>query len=173
MVQPIKTQKVEELRDLLQDAKCIILNDFTGLNVADISDLRRLCRENGVIYRVIKNTLAKRSFRALGLEEIEPLLEGPIAIAVSMDDEITPAQILKKFADDYELPQFKGGYVAGRVYSAEEVTRLASLPSRDILLAQVVGTFQGPMRGLVTCLGASLRNLVYVLKAISEKKGAA
>lgn len=173
MVQIEKTQRVDELRDLLQDAKCIILNDFTGLNVADISELRRVCRENGVTFRVIKNTLAKRSFRKLDLEEIESLLEGPTAVAVSRDDEITPAQVLKKFADDYELPRLKGGYVAGRILDEAETVRLASLPGRDTLLTQAVGMFQAPMRGLVNCLGASLRDLVCVLKAVSEKKGAA
>jgi len=173
MVQPVKKQRVDELTDIIRDAKSIILNDFTGLDVSDISELRRLCRESGVTYRVIKNTLAKRGFGELGLGEIEDLLQGPTAIAVSTEDEALPAQVLKKFADDYELPRFKGGYVAGRLYSAEEVERLASLPGREVLLGQVVGTFQAPMRGLLNCLGASLRDLVHVLRAISEKKDAA
>lgn len=173
MVQPAKIKNVEELADIIRDAKSIILNDFTGLDVSDISELRRLCRENGVTYRVIKNTLAKRSFKDLGLDEVEELLAGPTAIAVSTEDEALPAQILKKFANDYELPRFKGGYVAGRLFGAEEVERLASLPGREVLLGQVVGTFQAPMRGLLNCLGASLRDLVYVLQAVSEKKGAA
>jgi large subunit ribosomal protein L10 len=173
MVQPIKTKKVEDLKVLLKDAKCIVLNDFTGLNVQDISELRRVCRENGVLYMVIKNTLAKRSFEELGLGEVSPLLEGPTAIAVSSHDEVSPAQILKKFAADYELPTFKGGYVAGRICSEDDVVRLASLPGHDVLLTQAVGMFQAPLRGLVNVLGASLRDLVYVLKAVSEKKGAA
>jgi len=173
MVKPVKTKKVEELTDIIRDAKSVILNDFTGLDVSDISELRRLCRESGVTYRVIKNTLAKIGFRDLGLDEVEELLAGPTAIAVSKEDEALPAQVLKKFANDYELPRFKGGYIAGRLYNAEEVERLASLPGREVLLGQVVGTFQAPMRGLLNCLGASLRDLVYVLKAVSEKKGAA
>lgn len=173
MVQPAKTERVNELIDLLRDAKCVILNDFTGLNVADISELRNACRENNVTFRVIKNTLAKRSFSELGVEGIDPLLEGPTAIAISTVDEVTPAQVLKKFADDYELPRFKGGYVAGRIIDEKEVVRLASLPGREVLLAQVVGTFQAPVQGLVGVLSASLRNLVGALNAISEKKGAA
>jgi large subunit ribosomal protein L10 len=173
MVQPAKTERVNELKDLLQNAKSIILNDFTGLNVADISELRRVCRENGITYRVIKNTLARRSFEELGIPDIEPLLDGPTAVAISTEDEASPAKVLKKFADDYELPTFKGGYVAGRILSGDDVVRLASLPARDILIAQVVGTFQAPLRGLLNCLEASLRDLVYVLKAVSEKKGAA
>ncbi len=173
MVKPIKTKRVEELRDLLRDAKSVILNDFTGLNVEDISELRHICSESGVAYLVIKNTLAKRSFEELGLDEIGVLLEGPTAVAVSDDDEALPAQILKRFADDYQLPRFKGGYVAGRLFDAEEIERLASLPGKEVLLGQVVGTFQAPIRGLLQCLSASMRDLVCVLKAVEEKKGAA
>jgi large subunit ribosomal protein L10 len=173
MVQPEKVKRIDELTGLLKDAKSIILNDFTGLNVADISELRRVCRENNVVFRVIKNTLARRSFREIGLEEVEPLLNGPTAVAVSMVDEAAPAQVLKRFADDYELPRFKGGFIAGRLFTGEEVVRLASLPGRDVLLSQVVGMFQAPMRGLVSCLGAFHRDLVCVLKAIAEKRGEA
>jgi large subunit ribosomal protein L10 len=172
MVRPAKTEKVDELKELLQDAKSIVLNDFTGLNVADISELRRLCRENNIIFTVVKNTLAKRGFADLGLEEVERLLEGPTAIAVSKEDEVAPARVIDQFAKDYELPRFKGAFVAGRVLDVEQTKRLASLPTKEVLLTQVVGTLQAPMRGLVNCLGASLRDLVYVLKAISEKKGA-
>lgn len=173
MVQPIKVKKVEELADLLKDAKSIILSDFTGLDVADISELRHRCREKNVLYRVVKNTLAKKSFEKLGVEKIDTLLEGPTAIATSMEDEAAPAQVLKKFADDYELPRFKGGYVSGRLLGVDEVVRLASLPGKEVLLTQAVGMFQAPMRGLVNVLSASLRDLAGVLKAIAEKKEAA
>jgi len=143
MVQPLKVETVEELKALIKDARSIILNDFTGLNVADISELRRQCRESGVRFRVIKNTLAKRSFDELGIEGMDAFLEGPTAFAVSAEDEVTPAHVLKKFADEYnKLPRFKGGYVAGRILDEKETVRLASLPSREVLLAQVVGTFQ-------------------------------
>jgi large subunit ribosomal protein L10 len=173
MVQPAKTVEVEELKGLIEASKSIILNDFTGLNVADISELRRLCRESGIIYRVIKNTLAKRSFEELGISGMEMLLEGPTAFAISNEDEVAAAQLLKRFANEYELPRFKGGYVAGRILDEKETVRLASLPSRDVLKAQVVGTFQAPLRGLVGVLNASLRDLAGVLDAIREKKGAA
>ncbi len=173
MVKAAKTKKVTDFDAVLKDAKAIVLSDFTGLNVKDISELRRLCREKGVVFRVVKNTLAKRSFEDLGFAGIGPLLEGPTAVAISTTDEVLAAQILKKFADDYELPRLKGGFVSGRVINAQEVTRLALLPGREILLAQVVTTAQAPLRGIVNCLSASLRNLVNVVKAIEDKKGAA
>ena len=173
MVQPIKEERVEKLKELIESSKSIILNDFTGLNVADISELRRQCRESGIEFRVIKNTLARRSFDELGIEGMDALLEGPTAFAVSTVDEAAPAQVLKKFADEFELPKFKGGYVAGRILDEKDTVRLASLPSKDILIAQTVSAFQGPIRNLVGVLNASLRDLVGVLDAIKEKKGAA
>ncbi len=172
MVQAAKTRKVDDFGSMLEGAKSIILADFTGLNVKDISELRRICRESGIAFRVVKNTLAKRSFDAAGVAGISVLLEGPTAVAVSTEDEVRPAQVLKKFADDYELPRLKGGYVQGRVLSAAEVRRLAVLPGREVLLAQVVGTVQAPLRGIINCLNASLRDLVNVLKAVGDKKAA-
>jgi large subunit ribosomal protein L10 len=173
MVQASKTKKIEDFEAVLKGAKAIVLSDFTGLNVKDISELRRLCREKGIVFHVVKNTLARRSFEDLGYPGVAPMLEGPTAVAISAADEVVAAQVLKKFADDYELPRIKGGFVSGRAISSDEVLRLAVLPGRDVLLAQVVGTAQAPLRGLVTCLGASLRDLMNVLKAIEDKKGAA
>ena len=173
MVQLEKKKRVEEFKDLLKGAKCVVLNDFTGLDVVHISELREKCRQKDVVFRVIKNTLAKRSLDEMGLEELGKMLEGPTAVAVSVEDEVAPAQVLKSFADDYEIPRMKGGYVAGQVLDEEGITRLASLPGKETLLAQTVQVLQSPMRGLINCLGASLRDLVYVLKAVSEKKEAA
>ncbi len=170
MVQHAKTERVSKLTDLLREAKSIILNDFTGLKVSDISQLRRACRKNDVTFTVVKNTLAKKSFRELGIDGLDSLLDGPTAIAISTVDEVTPAQVLKKFVDDYELPRLKGGYVSGLVIDDREVVRLAMLPGRDVLLAQVVGTLQAPIRGFVGVLSASLRDLAGVLNAIAEKK---
>lgn len=172
MAQAAKAQKVEDLGAIVKGATSIVLADFTGLNVKDISELRRICRENNITFRVVKNTLARRSFDSVGAAGISVLLDGPTALAVSTADEVLPAQILKKFADEYELPRLKGGYVQGRVLSAAEVQRLAVLPSREVLLGQVVGTVQAPLRGLLNCLNASLRDLVNVLKAVQDKKAA-
>lgn len=172
MVQAAKAKRMDDLKSVVEGAKSLVLADFTGLNVKDISELRRICRESGVKFRVVKNTLAKRTFSDLGYEGISVLLDGPTAVAVSAQDEVLPAQILKKFADEYELPKLKGGFVQGRVLSAEQVRRLAGLPGREVLLGQVVGTVQAPLRGLVSVLNASLRDLVSVLKAVQDKKAA-
>jgi large subunit ribosomal protein L10 len=172
MIQPSKLEQVEELAGLLKGSKCFILNDFTGLNVKDISELRRLCREKDVVYKVIKNTLAKRSLEKLGIEGMDDLLEGPTAVAVSDKDEIVAAQVLKEFANEYDLPKFKGGYIDGQIMDADETEKLASLPGREVLITQFVGTLQAPLRGFINCLDASLRELVNVLNAVSDKKKA-
>lgn len=173
MVQQYKIDSVDELVETLKDAKSIILNDYKGLDVADISELRRECRENGVTFKVIKNTLAKRAFEAIGVDGMDEFLAGPTAVAISYGEEVLPAQILKKFAEENELPHFKGALVNGRIMNEEQTVRFASLPGKDELRAKLVGTLQGPVRGLIVCLDASRRNLVYVLNAIAEKKGAA
>jgi large subunit ribosomal protein L10 len=173
MVNPAKIDAVDELVELFREAKSIILNDYKGLDVESISELRNNCRENKVVFRVIKNTLAKRAFEKSGLAEVESFLEGPTAVAVSYDDEVISAQVLKEFAGEYELPAFKGSVINGRVLNREKTIHLASLPGKDELRAQVVGAFVAPVRGLIMCLDASRRNLVYVLNAIAEKKGAA
>ena len=173
MANQAKVDAVEKLTELLQNAKSIVLNDYKGLNVAEISELRNNCREKNVIFRVIKNTLAKRAFEKSGLAEVESFLEGPTAVAISYDDEVVSAQVLNEFAREYELPVFKGSIINGRVLDGEKTIRLASLPGKEELRAKVIGAFQAPVRGLVICLDASRRNLVYVLNAIAEKKGAA
>jgi len=173
MVNQAKIDAVDELAELFKDAKSIILNDYKGLDVESISELRGNCREKNVIFRVIKNTLAKRAFEKSGLAEVESFLEGPTAIAISHEDEVVSAQVLNDFAKEYELPVFKGSIINGRVLNREKTVHLASLPGKDELRAQVVGAFIAPVRGLITCLDASRRNLVYVLNAVAEKKGAA
>ncbi len=173
MVQNYKIERVDELASLLKEAKSVILNDYKGLDVAEISELRRQCRENSITFKVIKNTIARRAFEKIGAEGMDGFLSGPTAVAISYQEEVLPAQILKKFAIDYELPHFKGALVNGRVMDKEHTVRFASLPSKEELRAQLVGAFNSPVRGLVVCLDASRRNLVYALNAVAEKKGAA
>ena len=173
MVQQGKIDRVDQLVSLFKGAKSVIFNDYKGLDVAVISSLRRECHENNITFRVIKNTLALRAFESMGMEGMDEFLSGPTAIAVSVEEEVLPAQILKKFADEHQLPSFKGALVNGRILSKEKTVEFASLPSKEELQAKLVGTLQSPVRGLVTCLDASRRNLVYVIQAIYEKKGAA
>ncbi len=170
MPRPDKITRVESLTELFKDARSVILNDFTGLDVEKMSELRRLCRESGVQYYVIKNTLAKRSIKDTQAQELEPYFEGPTAVALSQDDENVSAKVLAKFAQEHEAPKFKVGLVEGKVIDATAILALAKLPSRDELVSTIMAGIKSPANNLVFVLNGVIRNLVYVLDAIKNKK---
>jgi large subunit ribosomal protein L10 len=170
MARPEKVKQIEELAQLFTEARSVVLNDFTGLDVEKLSKLRKQCRENGVEYRVIKNTLALRSLKGTQGEGLEQYFEGPTALAVSRESENLAAKILAKFAEEYEAPKFKAAVVEGNIIDATEVLALAKLPSRDELLSTLLGALKSPGNSLVSVLQGTVRNLLYVVNAIIEKK---
>jgi large subunit ribosomal protein L10 len=146
----------------------MFLADFTGLNVAQMTDLRRKCRAEGVTFQVVKNTLAIRAARALELGQLEEHFRGPTAMAVSLDDPTSPARILVDFHKEHEKPQVKLGFVDGRVLAADEVKALAKLPTRDQLISQVMQLAQSPAQGFVGVLNALLSELVRTVDAVRD-----
>jgi large subunit ribosomal protein L10 len=170
MARPEKAKQVEELSEIFSKARSVVLNDFTGLNVEKISELRRLCGENDVEFRVVKNTLAKRSIKGTPAEDLEQYFDGPTALAISRESENLSAKVLVKFADEYELPRLKAGIVEGKIIDATAVLALAKLPSKEELLSKLLGGIKTPGNRLVSVLQGSLRNLLYALNAIVEKK---
>jgi large subunit ribosomal protein L10 len=170
MARPEKAKQVEELSEIFNNARSVVLNDFTGLNVEKISELRRLCEKAGVEFRVVKNTLAKRSIKGTPAEDLEQYFDGPTALAISRDSENISAKILVKFAEEYELPRLKAGVVEGKVIDATNVLALAKLPSKEELMSKLLGGIMSPGNRLVSVLQGSLRNLLYALNAIAEKK---
>ncbi|UCH83981.1 MAG: 50S ribosomal protein L10 [Candidatus Latescibacterota bacterium] len=170
MPRPEKIKKIEELAQLFNEARSIVLNDFTGLDVEKISELRKQCRESNVEYRVIKNTLALRSLEGTPGEGLEQYFEGPTALAVSRESENLSAKVLAKFAEEYEAPVFKAAVVDGNVIDATEVLALAKLPERDQLMSAMLGAIKSPGNSLVSVLQGTVRNLLYVVNAIIEKK---
>jgi large subunit ribosomal protein L10 len=172
MATPEKIEKVESLRKVFDEARSIVLNDFTGLNVEKLSELRKLCRENGVEYRVVKNTLVKRSVEGTQAEELGAHFEGPTALAIGRESENVPAKIIAKFAAEHEAPKFKAGIVEGKIIDATTLLELAKLPSKEELLSTLLATVKSPGDGLVSVLQGTLRNLLYALNAIIEKKQA-
>ena len=167
-----KEALVEELAGKLQRAQGVILTDFRGLNVADTNELRRRLRTQGVEYRVVKNTLIRRAATKAGIDGLDPLLEGPTALAFGYDDPVAPAKELSQFAKDHSQLKIKGGLLAGRVIGVEEIQRLADLPSRDELLAKVMGGIQAPLYGLVGVLAATLRSFAYAVDALRRQREA-
>lgn len=160
---------VGDLRERVEAAVGVVLADFTGLDVPTLLELRRLCRNEDVSFHVVKNTLAKRAFSETELSGLEGFLTGPTAIAYSTSDAVAPAKVLWRFREEHGRPEFKAGYLEGRVLDSTEIAAVATLPSREELLAKVVGSLASPLRGLVCVLGGPLRGLVRVLTQVSER----
>jgi large subunit ribosomal protein L10 len=167
-----KQEVVADLSAKLSKAKCLYLTDFTGLDVAAITELRRRLTSAGVEYMVVKNTLARRALSGGPYEGLTEHLAGPNAFALSDEDVVTAAKILTEFARERERPQIRAGAVEGRVVSIEEIRRNADLPPRDQLLAQVAGTMRGPIAGLVYTLSGLLSKFVRTVDAVREDRQA-
>lgn len=165
-----KVAKVSELTQKMAGSKAIFLADFTGLDVAAVTALRSQLRHASVEYEVVKNRLAKRAAQEAGIAGLDRYFVGPTAIAFAGDDPVEPAKILQKFIDAGGKITIKSGLVDGQIISADQFKALATLPSRDQLLGQVVRAVQGPLSGLAGALSGLLRNLVGVVDAIEKKK---
>jgi large subunit ribosomal protein L10 len=163
---------VKELEQKLQNACLVVFTDYRGINVEEMTALREKLRVPGVEYRVVKNTLTEFALRNTGYEEVIDKLEGPNAVVFSQDDPVGPAKVLYDFIKQYKKLEVKVGIVEGQVMSAERIKGLADLPSREVLLGQVVGTMQAPITSLVYVLNANLTGLVRALNGIKEQKAA-
>lgn len=162
---------IEELSGKLSGAKSLYLADFSGMTVERVTALRAQCRANGVHYKVIKNTLLKRAANAVGVTQLDAYLEGPTVLAYSLDSEVEPARVLVEFAKTHEKPLVKAGLIGDRLYGAEEVKQLASLPPRDVLLAQVLGTIVAPLSQFLGAVDALLASPARLAGALEEKQG--
>ncbi len=169
-----KAEQVELLTEKLRKAKVALLTDYRGLTVTQLQDLRGRLRTGDVEYRVIKNTLARRAADAAGLGDLKAQLEGPVAIAFGYDDLSLPSRLINEFVRTTRLKlDVKGGLVEGRVFSPEQVKQLADLPSRETLLAQLLGTLQSPVAQLVGIMQTPVQQLLGVLDAYKSKLEAA
>ena len=158
-----KKQLVSEIAEKIRNAKSLVLVEYRGLTVEKATELRNKCREAGVEYKVYKNTLMRFAFEELGYHDMTVNLEGPNAIALSYEDEVTAAKVTNDFAKtSNETLVLKAGIAEGKILNADEVKDLARVPSRDILLGQLAGVLQG-----------NIRNLAYMLDQISKKDGEA
>ena len=163
-----KDAAIERLQQTMDKAAAIFLADFTGLNVEEMTDLRRRCRKEGVGFSIVKNTLAIRATRALELEELAEHFRGPTALAVSEADPTSPARVLIDFHKEHEKPQVKLGFVEGRVLTADEVKALANLPTRDQLISQVMQLALAPAQNFVSALNDSMSKLVRTIDAVRD-----
>lgn len=155
----LKEAKVAEIKEKLEKAQSVVLASYQGLTVEQDTNLRKSLREAGVEYKVYKNTLVTLAAKELGFDGIVEYLEGPVSIAFGYEDATAPARVLHTFAKDHKKLELKAGMVDGTVYNKAEVEKLATIPSKEVLIAKLLGSFKAP-----------LSNLAYLLNAIKEKK---
>jgi large subunit ribosomal protein L10 len=169
-----KAEQVELLAEKLKKAKVAVLTDYRGLKVSQIQELRGKLRTGNVEYRVVKNTLARRAADSAGYGALESELKGPIAIAFGYDDLSLPPRLINEFVRTTRLKvEVVGGLVEGRVFNRDQIKQLADLPSREVLLAQLLGTLQSPVGQLVGIMQTPVQQLVGVLNAYKSKLEAA
>jgi large subunit ribosomal protein L10 len=156
---------VDEYVEKLQRSRAVIVSEYRGLTVKQLQALRRELRSNESEMVVAKNTLMSRALVQVGMPAPETLFNGPTAVTFCFNDVSAPAKTLGKFARDSKILVVKGGMLGHQVFQAEGVEALASLPSREQLLGQVVGTIQAPISGLVNVLAGTLRGVMNVLNA--------
>lgn len=168
-----KSLLVSEIKEKFQQSSGVVLADYRGLTVAQVTQLRARLRKAGVEYRVLKNTLVRRAADEIGVEGLESFLKGPTALAFS-EDPVAPAKILLDFAKENKLKSFqiKAGVLEGRVIGAEGVKALADLPSREVLLAMVLRGMQAPLTGMANVLQGPIRKMGYALEEVRKLKAA-
>ena len=173
-----KQAVVAQLKEQLESAKGVVLTSYKGLTVAQDTDLRRELREAGVSYHVVKNTMLRIAAKEAGIEGIEEHLDGTTAFAFSTEDAVAPAKVIcgfikKNKLEDAEVLTVKVGMVEGKVIGVDEVKALAALPSREELIAKLLGSMNAPISNTVNVLQGVIRNAVYVLDAIRSQKESA
>ena len=164
-----KEQLISWYTDLFSRTRAAILTDYRGLTVADISQLRNKLRETQSEYHVTKNRLVKLALKEAGLPVPENLLEGPTATGFCFEEVPAVAKVLVDYSKESKTLVIKGGLLGDRIISADQVTALAELPPREVLLAHVLGTIQSPASGVARALAGSMRSILYVLKARVEQ----
>ena len=157
MPTPQKEQILRDTSERLAGVRGVYLADLSGMTVEKVSLLRKRCREQHVQVRVVKNTLLKRALNSHGISALDDYLVGPTGLVFSPRDEMVPAKILSDFAKQHEKPRIKAAVVDGKLFDAAAIKVLATLPSREVLLAQVLSTFIAPMTQFLAAIDATLR----------------
>jgi len=166
-----KEAVVAELNDKFKEAKSMVITDYIGLDVAEMTELRNKLRDAGVDYKVVKNTLAIIAADKADInKELIDYFKGPTAIAFGMEDVISPAKVLVDFEDEYDIFEIKAGYLNEEVIDRKKVISLSKVPSKEELLGKTFAGMKAPITGLVNVLQSNLRNVVQVLNQIKEEK---
>jgi large subunit ribosomal protein L10 len=171
-----KDSKKEILQDLiakLKESKGVVLTDYQGMNVSQISSLRNELKEKKVEFKIVKNTLMEKASEELNVEDLTKDLIGCTAMAFCSDDGVAPARLLKEYFKKNKIDlKIKSGLIDGKVFSPEKIMEIASLPSKDVLIAQMINGVKSPLYSLVFILQGPLRGLIYTLEAVRKQKEA-
>lgn len=165
-----KRATVDELNAAFSRSTAAIVADYRGLRVSDITQVRRSLRDRGIEYRVVKNRLARIAADEAGLAELAPLLQGPSGIALGSGDETSLARDFLEAVRPYRTVAVRGALLRGKRIDGDGVTRLAALPPRDVLLAQLVGGVASPLSTMASLLSGPLRNLGYALQGLRDQR---
>lgn len=168
-----KAAKVAELAELAKSSNAMLVADYRGISVAEARQIRNELREAGAHFEVTKNTLMMRAVDEADAADMKEYLTGPSAVAFCGEDAVNPAKVLMKFSKALKPFEIKGGLLEGKLIDVDKIKFLASLPPREVLLTQLLGAMQGPIRGLATVCAGPIRGLVTVLQRIQEQKEAA
>ncbi|MBD9923308.1 50S ribosomal protein L10 [Enterococcus faecalis] len=153
-----KETLVQAVAEKFESAASVVIVDYRGLTVEEVTNLRKQLRDAGVEMKVIKNSILSRAAKKVGLDGLDEVFTGPTAVAFSNDDVVAPAKIIDEFAKDAKALEIKGGVIEGKVSSVEQITALAKLPNREGLLSMLLSVLQAPVR-----------NVAYAVKAVAEK----
>jgi large subunit ribosomal protein L10 len=168
-----KSEQISEIKELLESSSAVYLTDYSGINVEDISDLRNQFRNEGVRYKVFKNTLVKRALDESGkYDKIADHLTGMIGFAFASSNPIAPAKIINKYFGDKDKMSLKACYIEGEYFDGSHLKTLATLPSKNELIASIMGSLDSPVTGIAGAINAVMRDLVSVVDQISQKQAA-
>jgi large subunit ribosomal protein L10 len=165
-----KQQEVDQLKVKIEKAKVMIISDYRGFSVKDITTLRRKLLKEDSEFKIVKNTLLKRALDACGLTGFDAHLSGPTAVLFGYQDPVMPIKSLVEHVEEIEKGTLRAGVVEHQIIDSKGIAALAKLPPKEVLIAKVVGGFKSPLYGLVNVLQGNIRKLVYALNAVREKK---
>lgn len=169
-----KERQIVEIKERFENAKSVVVTDYRGINVADMTALRKQLRDAGVEYKVLKNTYIKIATEEMDLDELDEVLQGPTAIAFSYDDAVSAAKVISEFNKSHGqgLPKIKAGVLEGNFINVTQVVDLANLPPKDVLLSMVLRTMQAPITSFVRTNNNVIAKLFYAINAIKDQKEA-
>lgn len=170
MARPEKVQAVADIREGLESAEAVFLTEYRGLSVQAVQDLRRALRNSGAEYKVVKMTLAKLAAGDAGIDGLDDYLAGPTALAFAKSDPVATAKALKDFSKDHEVFTLKAGYLSGNILSPEEISRLAEIEPREILLAKIAGAAKAPLFAAAGMFASFTRDAASMFSQLLDKK---